>query len=265
MLTRFFCRLAFVFAALVSGPTLAEPSAADRQLSADFTRQALEQLQTGDRGAAMLSALRALPAAPQAEDEIHFGKAFDALLLSVASRGVRLPIEREVHAVLSSGGDRLATLGFGLMGQISPQDDLMLWDPQNGQQIATVMSASSLFGNALSSTPPVMSLDGTLLAAHSTLTSQVFVFDAKTGQARTTLGPASGGEEGGALMFSRDGQSLYAILGRPTQLIRWDVATWTGTAIATFDRCQMPNFLPSGIRPEAIFLNIRYSPGLRHS
>ncbi|WP_299652139.1 WD40 repeat domain-containing protein [uncultured Tateyamaria sp.] len=205
--------------------------------SRDFAQQSRAALGTGDRAAAIIAAIKGLPADPQAPDLARFSDAYDALVRAAVSRSVRLDLPVMSVFEFDGTGTRLASVGlFPSTDGDQSQSGLTLWDPRNGQKLADLLPIDVLTSGAWGVQAPAFSPDGRFLVQMAPVDGVAVVFDAATGQEIARLpGHAPGNiPNSGGTAFSRDGSLLLTLGASPTVAHLWDTTTWQRVASQDF-------------------------------
>lgn len=222
-------------AILAAVPLMAQ-ELADLQ-SRNFANESRQMLGAGDRAAAIIAALKGLPADPIQEDIARFSDAYDALLRAAVSRSVLLDLPVMSVFEFDGTGARLASAGlFPSPDGDQSRSGLALWDPRTGEKGANLLPIEALTDGAWGVQAPAFSPHGRFLAQMAPVDGMAVVFDARTGAEIARLpGHAAGTiPNSGGLAFSRDGSLLLTLGASPTVAHLWDTSTWQRVASSEF-------------------------------
>ncbi|SMD02905.1 hypothetical protein [Primorskyibacter flagellatus] len=210
--------------ALVGKPTVQGDPEVDAtlQISEDFARKAERLLQSGDRQGAMAAALKGLPADPAEDDFVRYQAAHLLLYRAVASRTLRLPLDRAKGTVVAPTGEVLAISG----------EAPALYSTSDGRLISQLLRDDA--STYVSATHPHFSPSGDLLALAENQQPVLHIHDGRTGAIVTTItfsGVGTGSSAYSTTLdpvgFSHDADA-FAVLSRNALFIvstqDWSVA-----------------------------------------
>lgn len=221
---------------ILVGTNLSAEELADYQ-SRDFATEAREALGTGDRTAAIIAALKGLPAEPEDADIVRFSDAYDTLVRAAVSRSIRVDLPVMSVFEFDGTGTRLASVGlFPSPDGDQSRSGLAVWDPRSGEKVAELLAIEALTDGAWGVQAPAFSPDGRFLVQIAPAEGVAVVFDAVSGTELVRLpghDPGTLPNSGGAA-FSRDGSLLLTLGASPTVAHLWDTADWQRVASAKF-------------------------------
>lgn len=221
---------------IIAGTNISAEELADYQ-SRDFATESREALGRGERTAAIVAALKGLPAEPAEDDLVRFGDAYDALVRAAVSRSIRLDLPVISVFEFDSTGTRLASVGlFPSPDGDQSRSSLALWDPRSGEQVAELLPIEALTDGAWGVQAPAFSPNGRFLVQIAPAEGVAVVFDAASGAEIARLpghDPGTLPNSGGAA-FSRDGSLLLTLGASPTVAHLWDTTNWQSVASAKF-------------------------------
>jgi len=229
-------RIFFTALAILVATSLSAQGVADFQ-SRDFAIQSRQALGMGDRTAALVAALKGLPADPSMESIDRFSDAYDALVRAAVSRSIRLDLPVMSVFEFDTTGTRLASVGlFPSPDGDQSRSGLALWDPRTGVKLADLLPIEALTSGAWGVQSPAFSPDGRFLVQLAPVDGVAVVFDAMTGDEVARLpghAPGTLPNSGGAA-FSRDGTLLLTLGASPTVAHLWETENWQRLASADF-------------------------------
>ena len=213
---------------------------------------------SGDRGTAIVEAMRGLPSDPTPEDYDLYRPAFDMLRLATVSRSMTIPITGLVsaYAELDPTSTIMATItepnaptdGGPATGE-SAHFGLSLWDPQTGRHLAQLLPPELMHGRSSDSGPPVFSHDGRWITLTTSATGQTHVFDVASRSSVAVLGPPVDGATGHA-RFSTDGTQLLRIGGSLGGITLYETESWQPVAEIDTPNCRYVTSLPVSQGPD---------------
>ena len=221
---------------ILLGMNVSAEELADYQ-SRDFAAEARAALGTGDRTAAVVAALKGLPADPQDDDLVRFSNAYDALIRAAVSRSVRLDLPVLSVFEFDGTGTRLASVGlFPSPDGDQSRTGLTLWDPQEGEKVAELLPIEALTDGAWGVQAPDFSPDGRFMVQMAPVEDVAVVFDAVSGAELVRLPGHKPGilPNSGGAAFSRDGSLLLTLGASPTVAHLWSTADWKRLASVEF-------------------------------
>ena len=221
---------------IIAGTSISAEEIADYQ-SRDFAAESREALGMGDRAAAIIAALKGLPAEPEDDDIARFGNAYDALVRAAVSRSIRLDLPVISVFEFDGTGTRLASVGlFPSPDGDQSRSGLALWDPRSGEKVAELLPIEALTDGAWGVQAPAFSPDGRFLVQIAPAEGVAVVFDAVSGAEIARLPGHDPGTlpNSGGVAFSRDGSLLLTLGASPTVAHLWDTTDWQRVASAKF-------------------------------
>jgi WD40 repeat protein len=221
---------------ILIGTNVSAQELADYQ-SRDFAADSREALGKGERTAAIVAALKGLPAEPDDDDFVRFGDSYDALVRAAVSRSIRLDLPVMSVFEFDGTGTRLASVGlFPSPDGDQSRSGLALWDPRSGEKVAELIPIEALTDGAWGVQAPAFSPNGRFLVQIAPAEGVAVVFDAVSGAEIVRLPghePGTLPNSGGAA-FSRDGSLLLTLGASPTVAHLWDTTDWQRVASAKF-------------------------------
>jgi hypothetical protein len=198
----------------VSGAAQPAPDRLDVLQSAWHADRSAVHLRQGNRSAAILTALRGIPADPDTEDQTTYPEAFAALFHAVASRAFRADLLSGQTAIWSPDGLRAVSESAGA-GIDSPRmNGAILWDAVNGTRIADLLPLRGwaegwTLPNEIAVSP--FSPDSRLLVLAESQFGGLVGFEGHLLILDATTGAAVGRVPGDSFMgFSSDGATFLA-------------------------------------------------------
>ncbi|WP_157374340.1 WD40 repeat domain-containing protein [Salipiger sp. CCB-MM3] len=153
------------------------------EASESYAREAERLLHTGNRQAAIIAALKGLPAEPTEEDFERFNAAHLLLYRSVASRVLRLPLEEPAFPAKSASG-----------GVVSPTGEVMATMSEHGAQLYSMPEGELVAdlrkpdGTTLLATSyPYFTSTGDLVVIAPMDAPTLHFFDGRTGAYRASV------------------------------------------------------------------------------